>query len=72
MLKGKSQDRNTADNLTMKAKDGFLKVHKTIVYKKKRNKHDKKKEKQYHFSETMIAVRERKEVKRLNELLFMK
>lgn len=31
MLKGKSWDRNTADNLTMKVKDGLLKVHKTIV-----------------------------------------
>lgn len=31
MLKGKSRDRNAADNLTMKAKDGLLKVHKTIV-----------------------------------------
>lgn len=32
----------------------------------------KNKEKQYHFSETMIAARKRKEVKRLNELLLMK
>lgn len=31
MLKGKSRDRNTADNLTMKAKDHLLQVHKTIV-----------------------------------------
>lgn len=31
MLKGKSRDRNVADNLTMNAKDGLLKVHKTIV-----------------------------------------